>query len=461
MNFSDELNNYMLILNCTAKDICDISGLSPALISRYLNKKRAPKINSIYLEKIIDALYQISEKNNINLSKETISEALKDTLKPNNINYDAFIENFNTLQCELKISTVELSKALGYDSSFLSRIKSGERRPADFDNFIDNYADFIMSLSQDEDTGIILQKLLSCTNTDLNDTLKFKDLFIKWITSTHVDNSEHIINFIAMLNDFNLNDYINTDFNKIKIPSTPVIFKNSKTFFGVEGRKKAEGEFLKTTLLSKCKNPIFLYSNLPMTEAGKDENFRKKVVLATTMILKKGLHLNMIHTVDRPLNEMLMGLEGWIPIYMTGAITSYYFKDPPSNFFLNSYWVSDSVALFSECLKTNEETSMFYVTTKKDEVEYGKKISKFLLSKAKPLMKIFKETDAEDFGNFMSENQCENLIKIQKEEFKNIDFCINKGKWVMINKKNSPEIHFVVYNEKLREALYSFLVKKE
>ena len=198
-----------------------------------------------------------------------------------------------------------------------------------------------------------------------------------------------------------------------------------------------------------------------MTEAGKDENFRKKVVLATTMILKKGLHLNMIHTVDRPLNEMLMGLEGWIPIYMTGAIPPYYFKDPPSNFFLNSYWVSDSVALFSECLKTNEETSMFYVTTKKDEVEYGKKISKFLLSKAKPLMKIFKETDAEDFGNFMSENQCENLIKIQKEEFKNIDFCINKGKWVMINKRNSPEIHFVVYNEKLREALYSFLVKKE
>ena len=104
---------------------------------------------------------------------------------------------------------------------------------------------------------------------------------------------------------------------------------------------------------------------------------------------------------------------------------------------------------------------MFYVTTKKYEVEYGKKISEFLLSKAKPLMKIFKESDAKDFKNFMTENKNEDLINVQKEEFKNIDFYINKRKWVMINKKNSPEIHFVIYNEKLRDALYSFLVEKE
>lgn len=460
MDFSDELNNYMNFLNCTAKDICDISGLSPALISRYLNKKRVPKIDSIYLEKIVDALYQISIKQNVNLNKDTISETLRNTLKFSSLNYDAFIENFNTLQTELKISTVELSKALGYDTSFLSRIKSKERRPADIDNFVDNLADFVVSICQDTDKRASLQALFSCSTSSINSNLKLRDLFINWITTVHLDNTKHLFNFITILNDFNLNDYINTDFNKIKIPSTPVIFKNSKTFFGVEGRKKAESEFLKTTLLSKCKDPIFFYSSLPVSEAGKDENFRKKAVLATTMILKKGLRLNMIHTVDRPLNEMLMGLESWIPIYMTGAISPYYFKEPPSNFFLNSYWVSDSVALFSECLKTSEQTSMFYVTTKKDEVEYGKKISKFLLSKAKPLMKIFKETDVDDFKKFMTENKNENLINVQKEEFKNIDFCINKGKWIMINKKNSPKIHFVIYNEKLRDALHSFLIER-
>lgn len=459
MNFSDILNDYMDKLNCTAKDICDISNLSPALISRYLNNKRAPKIDSIYFQKIVDALYKISVNKNLNFKKASIYESLKNSLKFNDINYDIFIENFNTLQGELKIPTIELAKSIGYDSSFLSRIKSKERRPADIDSFIDNLADFLISTYQDDDKKSTLQSLFSCTANDLINSSRFKVFFAKWITSEHTNNTEHILSFITKLNNFNLNDYVNTDFNKIKIPSAPVIFKNSKTFFGVEGRKKAESEFLKTTLLSKCKEPIFLYSNLPVSEASKDEDFTKKAVLATTMILKKGLRLNMIHTVDRPLNEMLIGLECWIPIYMTGAISPYYFKEPPSNFFLNSYWVSDTVALFSECLKTNEETSMFYVTTKKDEVAYGKKISKFLLSKAKPLMKIFKQTDIDAFNKFMDDNRNENLKYIQKTEFKNIDFCINKDKWIMINKKNSPEIHFVIYNEKLRDALYSFLVE--
>lgn len=42
MKFSEELNNYMNKLDCTAKDICDESGLSYTLINRYINGKRTP-----------------------------------------------------------------------------------------------------------------------------------------------------------------------------------------------------------------------------------------------------------------------------------------------------------------------------------------------------------------------------------------------------------------------------------
>lgn len=44
-------------------------------------------------------------------------------------------------------------------------------------------------------------------------------------------------------------------------------------------------------------------------------------------VFKKGHHLNIIHNVDRPFNEMMLGLESWIPIYMTGQISPYYLKD--------------------------------------------------------------------------------------------------------------------------------------
>ena len=459
MSFSNELNNYMDLLNCSAKELCKESGLSPTLISRYLNNKRTPKPNSEYLEKIVDALYQISINKNINLSKDSINQSLTNTLILNAIDYNTFVSNFNSLQDELKISNIEMAKALGYDASFLSRIKSKERRPADLSDFINKLTNYIVS-SHSNGKKEILASLLNCSIDDLNNTDDYKYRFSKWITSTHTDNNQNVFTFLSKLDSFNLNDYIGTDFNKVKVPTSPVIFKSSKTFFGIDGRKQAEGEFLKTTLLSKSKEPIFFYSNLPMTEAAEDEEFKKKWILAITMVLKKGLHLNMIHNIDRPINEMLVGLESWIPIYMTGSISPYYFKTPPSNLFLGSHCTSGSVALSSECIKYNENNSRFYLTTKKDEVQFEKEKSKYMLSKAKPLMKIFREKDKESFKEFMNKEENKNIQKVEKDTFKNIDFSINPNQWVMINKKTSPEIHFVIYNEKLMNAIKVFLTEK-
>ena len=52
MKFYEELNHYMELLDCSPKDICEISGLSPTIISRYLNNKRIPRVKSEYFEKL-------------------------------------------------------------------------------------------------------------------------------------------------------------------------------------------------------------------------------------------------------------------------------------------------------------------------------------------------------------------------------------------------------------------------
>ena len=60
MNFGEQLNTYMYLLNCNSKDISTVSGLSPTIISRYLNGKRTPKLNSTYFAKIVESIYTIS-----------------------------------------------------------------------------------------------------------------------------------------------------------------------------------------------------------------------------------------------------------------------------------------------------------------------------------------------------------------------------------------------------------------
>lgn len=461
MSFSEKLQDYIKLLECTTTELANESGLSYMLINRYLNNIRKPKKDSEYFNKLVDGIYHISLEKNIEISKEQISSDLKKALTSDkfNVDFDLFIENFNTLQENLNLTTVEISNAIGYDSSFISRMKNKERKPADFEVFIDKLRNYIFSLCQNDDKSAILAQTIDCSVKDLSDSEKFKDIFTKWICSKHVGcQPDDVLNFLIKLDTFNLNDYISTDFSKMKVPTFPVLLKNSKMYFGIEGRKQAEGEFLKTTLLSKSNEPIFFYSDLPIAQAGEDEEFKKKWVYAMTVLLKRGLHLNMVHNLNRPINELLLGLENWIPIYMTGSISPYYFKNSPSNFFNGSQCTSGSIALTSECIKYNEKKSKFYLTTKKDEVEFEKEKSKYMLSKATPLMTIYKQKDKAKFEEFMKKSKNENIKKIKKDNFKNIDFCINEDKWVMINKENTPEIHFVIYHEKLINAIKTFLL---
>lgn len=87
-----------------------------------------------------------------------------------------------------------------------------------------------------------------------------------------------------------------------------------------------------------------------MEDMAKDVEFGKKWMFAIAMTLKKGLHLNIIHNLDRPFNEMMLGLESWIPIYMTGQVSPYYLKGIPNSTYCHFNYVSGTVALTGECI---------------------------------------------------------------------------------------------------------------
>ena len=89
--------------------------------------------------------------------------------------------------------------------------------------------------------------------------------------------------------------------------------------------------------------------------------------------------------------------------------------------------------------------------------ELYKEKTKYMLSKAKPLMTIYKEKDKKDFEELLKKEKKSNVKKLENSSFKNIDFYICKNKWISINKKTSPEMHFVIHNYKLKSAIESFL----
>ena len=56
MNFNEKLNEYINELDCTAKELSKVSGLSPATISRYRNGERMPEIDSEAFGQLCDGI---------------------------------------------------------------------------------------------------------------------------------------------------------------------------------------------------------------------------------------------------------------------------------------------------------------------------------------------------------------------------------------------------------------------
>ena len=169
--------------------------------------------------------------------------------------------------------------------------------------------------------------------------------------------------------------------------------------------KKGELDFFKATVLSKSKEDIFMCSDMPMEDMAKDTEFGKKWMFGIALSLKKGLNLNIIHNLDRPFNEMMLGLESWIPLYMTGQVKPYYFKNIKNNIYHHINYKSGSVILTGECINNNHDKGKYYISTNNKELEFYKTKCDLLLKKSSSLMDIYRKENIDKFNMFMSKDK--------------------------------------------------------
>lgn len=406
MNFKEVLNKYLKELNCSSKKLSNESGLSESVISRYRSGERTPVKNSEQLNKLTKALFNIAKDNGKNkYTFDKIESDFNIALPSDDFDYTTFSNNLNTLITSLNINTHEMSKYIVFDASHISRIRYGKAKPSNPVEFSNKICSYILNRYKNPDDINNLTMIIGCKKSDLSNEKIYSTLF-NWLTSEIVPVKNQISDFLHHLDSFNLDDYIKViKFDELKVPSIPFYKAKTKHYYGIEEMKQGELNFFKGTVLSKSKEDIFMCSDMPMEDMAKDIDFGKKWMFAIAMCLKKGHHLNIIHNLDRPFNEMMLGLESWIPIYMTGQISPYYLSNLKNNVYNHLNYVSAAAALSGECINGFHNKGMYYLTTNKNEIEYYKEKSDLLLKKAKPLMEIYRENNIKEYHLFLKKDE--------------------------------------------------------
>lgn len=412
MTFSEKIVSLLEQLDCTSNDLANKSNISSSTISRYKNGERTPDIGSKQLEDLINGLIDLGKEKNIIFDKNTLLNEFNKILQNESGNFLIIKENFNKLYKTLNFNLTDLALSINYDPSYLYKIKSGIRKPKNAKSFATGISKFVVQSYDNSESKLLLSKLLKINIENDLPLNYYEEKISDWIlnNTNDIDYSKEINSFLTKMDNFDLEQYIrDIKFDKIKIITSPVKLNKEKTYYGMDGYKKSQIDTLKLIILNKNNSDIFFYSNMTIMEAGKDLAFLKKFMIGLAMMLKKGININIIHDLDRPFEELLLGLESWIPLYMTGQINPYYLDDYSNEIYSTLELSNNIVSLFGFNVKNDINNARFRVSTRKEDVETHKNNAKTLINNAKQLMKIYNKNNSIEYYNFLKEMNKKNM----------------------------------------------------
>lgn len=406
MNFQECLNNYITQIRCNGKELARNSEISETVISRYRKGERTPYADSEYLKKLSNGIIKTAvEKGIRDFQCDKVFQTLRESLEDDRDEPVFNSQKLDILLRELDINISRIAAFLYYDPSYLSKIRTGRRNPAHQQQFVEKVCEYVIANYKDEQDRKKVVYLIQCNEDELADSSSYRRKLREWLNSSMPDGVDYVSAFLRKVDSFNLDDYIRAiHFDSFKVPKVPFQLPVSRHYYGLKEMREGELDFLKHTVLSKSMKPLYICSDMPVEDMAADEDFAKKYMFGLAMVLKKGLHIHIIHDVERPMKDMMLGLENWVPLYMTGQISPYYLKGVQNRVYSHLHYCSGQVAMTGDCISGHHDLAHYYLTSRKEEVSISQKNMEFLLKKAHPLMDIYREERKKELHASLLEN---------------------------------------------------------
>lgn len=403
MRFCQQLQIWMEQVDCRASELCARAGITAPSLSRYRSGERTPGRDSAAMDGLCRALAALAEEKGVpGLTEQAVRAGFLACEEYADHRRTHLRENFNTLVEVMEVSVSRLCRYANYDPSTIFRFRSGARQPAEPERFAQAVAAYVSQELDDVQHREIAGELLGCGADALADRAVYCQRVQDWLLGSHAPRQDGVRHFLAKLDEFDLNEYIRSiRFDELKVPTAPFQLPTSRSYFGLQQMMESELDFMKAAVLSRSMEPVIMYSDMPMEQMAQDPEFPKKWMFAMAMLLKKGLKLRIIHNLDRSMSEMMLGLESFIPMYMTGQIEPYYFKAPQNGVFLHFMRSAGTVALTGEAIAGHHSEGRYDLTKVKGEVAYCRRRAEAMLENASPLMDIYREDGAARLNAFL------------------------------------------------------------
>lgn len=425
MNFAEKCNRIFLTLNCSNSDIARRGGIDPSLISRYRTGSRQPGGQSSQLLMFCMGIVSYAQEKGLsdklrhecgltglgNNRDELIAYLTEDKEKPQSTNKNdshsdagLFSEKLNILMNMFCISNIRLARVLNVDSSLISRFRNGLRTPLKNPPLMEKMCANFYKLARQNEMEQELSDLIGFSVSRFEYKDEFINNFMKWFSlDNQLYKSGTVDGFLEKLDNLVL----------VKMPellplnsilTDDVMQDISGVYIGIEGLRRAVIRFLGTIAMSASPGTLKLYSDQNMSWLSGDPGFLQKWTSLMYAVLIKKTHIKIIHNINRNLEEMLAGIEKWLPLYMSGMVEGFYRKSHNDPWFSHTVFVASKTAAICSCLAAGtEDTGVYHYYDTREQTAYCENQMNALMANAKPLIRVFNKNRAADYLLFTSE----------------------------------------------------------
>ncbi len=424
MNSTEKLKLIFDFLGASNSELSKISGIDPSLVSRYRNGIRQPSLSSKQFLNLCDGMAKYAVEKSLwkNLYKlyglpnaESPETALQkyicmppDVEPCNSIHgieptvnaVNGFGEKLNLMMEVLNVSNVMLAKAICIDTSLVSRLKSGKRIPKKSRDLIESISCYILkrikSLNMINELSIALGIPIEIIEKGSHE---FIEMLSDWLLST--PDTTNINPYFAVDNLQMpaplLQPKHAPDMNLIANIKPPM---NTTKFLGDEGIQKALIALLNK--VNTTDTPLVLKffndSNSDWLLNASPSYMATLSYLFTNANNNNKASYQIIHNLYRSTHTLGLGIQTWLPMYMTGLVEGYYYSTAPSEKFHHTLIIAqDTAAIFASHVAGTEKNCVYFYTEDPDIISHLDIQYNALLERSKPLSHKITRNNYKDY----------------------------------------------------------------
>ena len=463
MTFASALDSYCKITGRTNRQISDYCDVSPSTLTRYRHGERVPEPGSTIVRKLAEALAELSAEENplYALDADEVNTVFENELASPQMAGMDFHMRLDMLMHLIGIRNADFAEVTGVDPSYISRIRRGQRMPANMREFASicshlaanmciarNLVDDVGELvgmpeisrqfppeEEDSESEIaeVIEVWLTGSEIYTTDIVEMNKLF-KWLDKT--DFSEWIA----------LGDSVTEAVPEAQLPV-------ARFYHGLGGMRSAEREFVSTAIKAHAKN-AFISSDMPLLSLAGSREVLDSFMDSGLELIRNGCHINILYSLERPLEDTIKSLRLWIPLYITGCVTPGFLKGVNNRLFYHVNRICDVCVLSAESVMGHEADGRCYFSTRPEDIAYYQKKMDFILEKSSTLIEIYREHDPAQKKSFHEAEAARkakgNGKRIGANRYKNLTVTSYPGDCVVLSVPcGSEPVHLVSRHPKI------------